>query len=106
MVSVEHKLVSGIAWDYFTHPYFFPTVAVEGRNAEESVPFREEAEANVMFRYAISARAWRLLEDWTYMALGENSKRARRRSPPASQVAGKATGARNTQRKVPSPHLH
>ena len=63
MVSLEHKLVSGIAYDYMSHPYWFPATAHEGETVEEVAPFREQAEGNLWFRYAISSRSWRMLED-------------------------------------------
>ena len=106
MVSQEHKLVSGIAWDYFSNPYYFPTVAKEAATVEEAAPFREEAEANVMFRYAISAMCWGMMEDWTYVALDEKGKGAIRRFREALVEAGKEIDRRNTQRKWPFPHLH
>lgn len=106
MVSVEHKLVSGIAWDYLCHPYWFPTVAKDAPTVEEAVPFREEAEANVMFRYAISARSWRMLEDWSFVALDENGRGALKRFHAALGEAAKEIDARNARRKVPFPHLH
>jgi hypothetical protein len=106
MVSVEHKLVSGIAYDYFTHPYFFPTLAREGRNMEEAAPYREEAENNLMFRYAISAKAWPLTSDWSHIALDERGVGAIRRFQEALTAAGVEIDARNTRRSVPFPHLH
>lgn len=106
MVSVEHKLVSGIAYDYFTHPYYFPTIAREGSTMEEAAPYREEAENNLMFRYAISAMAWPLMADWSHVALDTKGADAIRRFRQSLVHAGKEIDARNTQRKVPFPHLH
>ena len=106
MVSVEHKLVSGIAYDYFTNPYYFPTLAREGKTAEEAVPYREEAENNVMFRYAISAMAWPLTADWSYVALDARGAEAMRRFRAALLKAGEEIDGRNRRRKVPFPHLH
>jgi len=106
MVSAEHKLVSGIAYEFFTHPYFFPTTAREGRTAEEAVPYREEAEQNLMFRLAIASEAWRMLEDWTYVCLDDKGKEAMRRFHTALRAAGTEIDARNQRRKVPFPHLH
>lgn len=106
MVSVEHKLVSGIAYEYFTHPYYFPTLARAGRNAEEAVPFREEAENNLMFRYAISAMAWPMLADWSDVALDAKGADAIRRFREGLVQAGKEIDVRNARRKVPFPYLH
>jgi hypothetical protein len=106
MVSVEHKLVSGIAYDYFTHPYYFPTLARKGSTMNEAAPYREEAEQNIMFRYAISAMAWRMMADWTYVALDAKGAAAMRRFRSALAAAGKEIDARNARRKVPFPHLH
>lgn len=106
MVSVEHKLVSGIAYDYFTNPYYFPTLAREGKTAEEAVPYREEAENNVMFRYAISAMAWPLTADWSYAALDPKGADAMRRFRRELLKAGEEIDRRNQRRSVPFPHLH
>jgi hypothetical protein len=106
MVSVEHKLVSGIAWDFLAHPYWFPTVARDAATVEEAVPFREEAEANLMFRYAISARSWRMLEDWSFVALDERGRGAIQRFRAALAEAGKEIDRRNERRPWPFPHLH
>lgn len=106
MVSVEHKLVSGIVYDYFTHPYFFPTLAREADRAEDAVPFREEAEQNMMFRHAIAATSWRLMEDWTYVALDAKGAGAMRRFQAGLAVAGAEIDKRNASRRVPFPHLH
>lgn len=106
MVSLEHKLVSGIAFDYLSHPYWFPTVAHEAPTVEEAAPYREEAEANVMFRYAISAQAWLMLEDWSFVALDDKGRGALQRFREALKAAGGEIDARNARRKVPFPHLH
>ncbi len=106
MVSLEHKLVSGIAWDYMTHPYYFPNLAREADTVEDAVPFREEAEANVMFRYTISAMAWPLLGDWTYVMLDDKGRGAMKRFHEALRAAGKVIDERNEKRKWPFPHLH
>ena len=106
MVSLEHKLVSGIAWDYMSHPYYLPNVAKEAATVEEAVPYREEAEANIMFRYTISAMCWRMLEDWSYVALDEKGKGAIRRFRESLKQAGLEIDRRNRSRKVPFPHLH
>ncbi len=106
MVSLEHKLVSGIAWDYMSHPYYLPNVAKEAATVEEAVPYREEAEANVMFRYTISAMCWRMMEDWSYVALDEKGKGAIRRFRESLKQAGVEIDRRNRSRKVPFPHLH
>jgi hypothetical protein len=106
MVSVEHKLVSGIAYDFFTHPYWFPALARVGRNAEEAVPFREEAEQNVMFRHAISAPSWKLMDDWTFAALDERGAGAMRRFQAGLAAAGDVIDQRNGRRAFPFPHLH
>jgi hypothetical protein len=106
MVSVEHKLVSGIAYDYFTHPYYFPSLVREGNSPEDAAPFREEAENNVMFRCAISARAWPMLADWSYVALDSKGADAMRRFQDALRQAGNEIDARNKRRKVPFPHFH
>jgi hypothetical protein len=106
MVGPEHKLVSGIAYDYFTQPYFFPSLAHEGRTAEEAAPYREEAEANLMFRYAISTPSWPLMADWTYVCLDEKGKGAMRRFQTGLAKAGEVIDRRNAKRKVPFPHLH
>ena len=106
MVSLEHKLVSGIAWDYFSHPYWFPTVAKDAATVDEAVPYREEAEANVMFRYALSAPSWLMMEDWTFIALDENGRGAIRRFREALGQAGAEIDRRNARRPWPFPHLH
>jgi hypothetical protein len=106
MVSVEHKLVSGIAYDFFTHPYYFPSLARVGQTAEEAAPFREEAENNIMFRCAISATAWPMMADWSYVALDKKGADAMHRFRDALVQAGKEIDLRNKQRKVPFPHLH
>ena len=106
MVSFEHKLVSGIAYDYFTHPYYFPSLVREGSSPEEAAPFREEAENNIMFRCAISAKAWPMLGDWSYVALDEKGANAMRRFQEGLVQAGKEIDSRNKRRKVPFPHFH
>jgi hypothetical protein len=106
MVSVEHKLVSGSVYDYFVHPYYFPTLAHPGKDAESTAPYREEAEQNLFFRRALSAVAWRLMADWTYVALDERGAGAMRRFQDGLRAAGQEIDARNARRRVSFPHLH
>ena len=106
MVSVEHKMVSGIAYDFFTHPYYFPALARPGETAEEAVPFREEAEQSIFFRHAISSMSWRLRSDWTDWALDMKGADAMRRFQDGLTAAGREIDARNLRRKYPFRHLH
>jgi hypothetical protein len=106
MVTFEHKLVGGIAYEFMTVPYFFPHRAWDGATAEDTVPWREETEANLIGKWGTTARSYPLAADWSYVAVDERTRAAMRRFREALDEAGRTIDARNARRAHPFPFFH
>jgi hypothetical protein len=106
MVTFEHKLVGGIAYEFMTLPYFFPHRAWEAEKAEDIVPWREETEANLIGKWGTTARSYSLLADWSYVAANEPTRKVMQRFRASLEEAGRTIDARNRERATPFPYFH